>query len=109
MSVDLLGRYSITLRTASMEFPPVPLGSDLGKAFDEADRLIRITFPDCAPIVQASAGWRGKPVSDKQVILLKTMGVEDDVIGLLENMGQAKALIDQRKLGGGVKRRRPTA
>jgi len=41
--------------------------------------------------------------------LLKTMGVEDDVIALLENMGQAKALIDQRKLGGGVKRRRPSA
>ncbi len=109
MSIDLLGKYSITLRTASMEFPPVPLGADLGKAFDEADRLIRITFPDCAPIVQANAGWRGKPVSEKQVVLLKTMGVEDDVICLLENMGQAKALIDQRKLGGGVRRRRPTA
>jgi len=108
LTIDLLGRFSITLATSSMEYPPVPLGTDLAKAFDEADKLIRITFPDCGPIVQASARWRGKPASEKQVELLRNMGVEEEVIGLLENMGQAKALIDQRKLGAGRKRRRPS-
>jgi len=109
ISVDLLGRFSITLSSSMMEYPPVPLGTDLAKAFDEADRLIRIAYRDCGPIVQASAGWRGKPVSEKQIDLLRNMDVEEDVILLLENMGQAKALIDQRKLGAGQRRRRPTA
>ena len=108
LTIDLLGRFSLTLASTLMEYPPVPLGTDLAKAFDEADRLVRITYPDCGPIVQASARWRGKPATERQVELLRTMGVEDDVIVLLENMGQAKALIDQRKLGAGRKRRRPT-
>ncbi len=109
LTVDLLGRFSVILSSSQMEYPPVPLGTDLAKAFDGADQLIRITYPDCAPIVQASARWRAKPVSDKQLEVLRNMSVEEDVIGLLENMGQAKALIDQRKLGSGRRRRRPNA
>lgn len=108
LSVDLLGRFSVRLSSTLMEYPPVPLGTDLAKAFDEADRLVRITYPDCGPIVQASARWRGKPVTEKQAELLRSIGVEEDLIALLENSGQAKALIDQRKLGAGKRRRRPT-
>jgi len=38
--------------------------------------------------------------------LLRKMAVEEDVIALLETMGQARALIEQRKLGAGRKQRR---
>ena len=107
ITVDLLGRYSITLSSTLMQYPTLPLGTNLGEAFDEADKVIRITYPDCAPIVQANARWRTKPVSEKQIEVLRNMGIEEDVIGMLENMGQAKALIDQRKLGAGHRRRRP--
>jgi len=109
LTVDLLGRFSLTLASSLMEYPPVALGTDLAKAFDESDKLVRITYPDCGHIVQASAKWRGKPTSDKQIELLRNMGVEDDVIALLETSGQAKALLDQRKLGAGTRRRRPSA
>ncbi|MDR3690844.1 MAG: DEAD/DEAH box helicase [Fimbriimonas sp.] len=106
IETDLLGRLSLTLLSQQMTYPPMPLGTDLAKAFDEADRMIRLTFPDCGPIVQANASWREKPPSEKQIDILRKMGVEDDVIALVETMGQARALIEQRKLGGGRKRRR---
>ena len=106
IEVDLLGRYSLTLSSSQMQYPALPLGTDLAKAFDEADRMIRMTFPDCGPIVQANASWRDKPPSERQLDLLRKMAVEEDVIALLETMGQARALIEQRKLGAGRKQRR---
>jgi len=106
LTVDLLGRYSVTLSSSLMQHPPVPLGTDMAKAFDESDKLVRIAFSGCLPIVQASARWRDKPVSEKQIEVMRDMGIEGDVISLIENMGQAKALIDQRKLGAGRKRPR---
>ena len=109
ITIDLLGRFSVKLTSSLMEYPVLQLGTDLAKAFDEADKLIRLMYPDCGPIVQANAGWRTKPVSDKQMEILRGMGIEEDVLSMLENMGQAKALIDQRKLGAGQRRRRPTA
>jgi hypothetical protein len=103
---DLLGRFSTPIASATTEYPPVALGTDFAKAFDEADKLLRITDSDCGPIVQASARWREKAPSEKQVDLLSHMGIEEDVISLIEAAGQAKALTDQRKPGAGVKRRR---
>jgi len=107
MEMDVLGRFFLTLSSSQMTYPSLPLGSDLGKAFDEADRLIRMTFPDCGPIVQANASWRDKPPSEKQIELLQKMGVEANLIAALETMGQARALIEQQKLG--VRRRQRKA
>ena len=107
MEMDVLGRFFLTLSSSQMTYPSLPLGADLAKAFDEADRLVRMTFPDCGPIVQANASWRDKPPSEKQVDLLRNMEVEEHLIAALETMGQARALIEQHKLGVKRKHRKP--
>ncbi len=107
IDVDLLGRYYLTLSSIQMQYPKLPLGDDLAKSFDEADKLIRMTFPDCGPIVHANASWRDKPPSVKQLDLLRKMLVEEDQIVLLQTMGQARSLIEQRKLGMSRKHRKP--
>ncbi|AIE86423.1 DEAD/DEAH box helicase [Fimbriimonas ginsengisoli] len=106
ISVDVLGRYSLTLSSTMMEYPPLPLGEDLAKVFDEADRFIRMTWSDCVQIVRADARWREQPPTDRQVDTLRRMSVPEDVIALCATAGQARSLIEQHKLGNGRKRRR---
>lgn len=104
--VDPLGRFSLVLSSSLMEYPPVPLGTELGKVFDEADRMVRLTWSDCVQIVRADARWREQPPTERQIAMLQRMGVPDDVIVLCTTAGQARALIEQHKLGNGRRRRR---
>jgi len=96
---DELGRMTVELRSSSMPPMHVPLGDDLQPAFDEADRLIRMTWADAGRIVKADARWREKPPSDRQKEILKSLGVSDRDIELLETMHQARSLIERRRLG----------
>lgn len=102
---DELGRYRLILRSASMEYPPVPLGEEIERAFDEADRTIHSWWPDAGRIVRGDAGWRSQAPSPKQLELLRSMGVGEDELGFVTTRGQARALIEQRRLGN-VRRRR---
>ena len=104
--MDPLGRFSVTLRSSMMDYPSMPVGEDLAKAFDESDRLIRMTWSDCVQIVRADARWREQKPTERQVDTLRRMDVPADVILLCETAGQARALIEQHKLGNG-RRRRP--
>lgn len=106
ISSDLLGRYTLTLTSTLMEYPPIPLGEDLSKVFDEADRFVRMTWSDCVQIVRADARWREQPPTDRQLDTLRRMAVPEDVIKLCETAGQARALIEQHKLGNGRRKRR---
>jgi superfamily II DNA or RNA helicase len=106
ISMDLLGRYSLTLSSTLLDYPPLPLGEDLTKVFDEADRLVRMTWSDCVQIVRADARWREQKPTDRQLDALRRMAVPEDVIALCQTAGQARALIEQHKLGNGRKRRR---
>ena len=96
---DELGRYTLTIGSSMMPEMRSPVGTELERAFDEADRMIRIAFPDCGQIVRADATWREKPPSEKQVEELKRYGVDMAAIQALETMGQAHMLIQQRKIG----------
>lgn len=96
---DELGRYTLTIGSSLMPEMRSPVGTELERAFDEADRMIRIAFPDCGQIVRADATWREKPPSDKQIEQLRRFGVDNDAIQALETMGQAHMLIQQRKIG----------
>ena len=99
ISTDELGRMTVELRSATMPPMRVPLGDDLQRAFDEADRLIRMTWSDAGRIVKADARWREKPPSDRQKEILRSLGVEDREIELLETMHQARSLIERRRIG----------
>jgi superfamily II DNA or RNA helicase len=106
ISMDPLGRFSLHLQSSLMDYGTMPLGDQLERAFDEADRMIHMTFPDCSPIVTSSAAWRERPPSEKQLEVLRSMGVDEATLSLVETMGQARALIEQRKLGNGRRKRR---
>ena len=99
ISTDELGRMTVELRSSMMPPMRVPLGDDLQRAFDEADRLIRMTWSDAGRIIKADARWREKPPSDKQKEILKSLGVEAREIELLETMHQARSLIERRRIG----------
>jgi hypothetical protein len=105
--MDPLGRYSLTLTSSMMDYPSLPLGEDLAKAFDDADRLVRLTWSDCVSIVRADARWREQKPTERQVDAMRRMAIPDDVIALCATAGQARSLIEQHKLGNGRRRRRP--
>lgn len=103
---DMLGRMSLQLKSSFMEYPPMPVGTELAKAFDEADKLVRMTWADCVQIVRADARWREQPPTDRQLDTLRRLGVEENFIALCETAGQARAMIEQHKLGNARRRRR---
>ena len=96
---DELGRYSLVLGSSMMSDMRCPVGDALEKAFDEADRMIRLTFPDCKQIVRADASWRDLPPTEKQIAELNRLGVADETIASLETMGQAHHLIQRSRMG----------
>ena len=99
IATDELGRMTVELKSSMMPPMRVPLGDDLQRAFDEADKLIRMTWSDTSRIVKADARWREKPPSDRQKEILLSLGVEQREIALLETMHQARSLIERRRLG----------
>ena len=103
---DELGRFQLHLSSSLMDYGQMQLGDDLITAFDEADRLIHLTFPDCLPIVRANEGWRESAPTDRQRQNLRAMGVDEATIAQISTRGQARALIEQSKLGRTVSRRR---
>lgn len=106
ITTDVLGRMSLTLTSSFMEYPAMSVGDDLTKAFDEADGIIRMTWSDCAQIVRADARWREQPPTERQLDTLRRLGVEETFIALCQTAGQARAMIEQHKLGNARRRKR---
>jgi ATP-dependent helicase IRC3 len=105
MTIDELGRASLELRSSKLAPMSVPLGEELHQAFDEADRLIRLTWPDSGNIVKADARWRDKPPTDRQVLVLRELGASELELAQIRTMGQARTLIERRRMGIERKRR----
>lgn len=99
IATDELGRMTVELKSSMMPPMRVPLGDDLQRAFDEADKLIRMTWSDAGRIVKADARWREKRPSDRQKEILLGLGVDEREIALLETMHQARSLIERRRIG----------
>ena len=106
ITTDVLGRMELTLTSSFMEYPPMPVGEELSKAFDEADSIIRMTWSDCAQIVRADARWREQPPTERQLDTLRRLGVEENFIALCQTAGQARAMIEQHKLGNARRKKR---
>jgi ATP-dependent helicase IRC3 len=99
ISTDELGRLFIELSSSKMRSMRVPLGDNLERAFDEADRLIRLSWPDAGNIVRADAKWREKPPTLRQLELLREMGTTEQELSVLETMAHARSLIERRRIG----------
>jgi hypothetical protein len=103
LSIDELGRMTLELKSSKLPGMKVALADNLHQAFDEADRLIRLTWPDSGNIVKADARWREMPPSARQIAMLKELGSTDLELAQIQTMGQARTLIERRRLG--IKRR----
>jgi hypothetical protein len=103
---DELGRFRLRCRSDLMDYGEFPVSDDLQEAFDGADRLIHMTFPDCGPIVTANAKWREEPATERQFDALRRMGADEATLQLVSTRGQARALIEQFKLGKKLPRRK---
>jgi len=103
---DELGRYTLKLQSVLMDYGEMPVGTDLEAAFDEADHMVHSAFPDCGPIVRSNAQWRERKPTERQIEALRQLGVDDGMMLLIKTAGQARALIEQRKMGRGILRRR---
>jgi len=103
---DELGRFHLKLTSDLMDYGNMTLGDDLRQAFDDADKFVHLTFPDCGPIVRANENWRESAPTDRQRQNLRAMGIDEATIASITNRGQARALIEQSKLGRTVARRR---
>jgi superfamily II DNA or RNA helicase len=99
ITIDELGRYWLRLATEHTDFGLVQLGQELQHSFDTADQLIQMTFPDCGQIVRANAGWREEAPTAQQLESLRRLGADPDSISQVKNRGQARAMIEQLKLG----------
>ncbi len=99
ISIDELGRLKLELKSSRLAPMQVPLGEDLHRAFDEADGLIRLTWPDSGNIVKADARWRQKAPTDRQLAILRELGTTEAELAQIQTMGQARTLIERRRLG----------
>ena len=67
--------------------------------------MVRLTFPDCHNIVQADAHWRERAPSEKLIAKLREFEVDEKTLTSILTMGQAHALLNQKKMGHIRKRR----
>lgn len=102
---DELGRYSLVVGSSLIPEIRTPIGEDFARVFDDADRMVRLTFPDCHNIVQADAHWRERAPSEKLLMKLREFEVDEKTISNIATMGQAHALLNQKKMGHVRKRR----
>jgi hypothetical protein len=91
---DALGHYTLTLSSAARDSISFPCGSDLPMAFRSSDKRIKEVWPFTGGLTMSVAGWRREPVRAEQRAELKALGVDDAVLAMLENAGQAWTLLE---------------
>jgi hypothetical protein len=91
---DALGFFDLTLSSATREPITFECGSDPPIAFQRADHQIREIWPFTKGLTMSVAGWRKEPVRPEQREELKALGVDDTMLAMLENAGQAWTLLE---------------
>ena len=71
-------------------------------ALREADRVIRAEYSEFMNLSNRNASWRGKPASQKQIGLLRKLGLYEEGDGLTK--GEASDMIDRMLSGRSRKR-----
>jgi superfamily II DNA or RNA helicase len=94
---DALGFYHLVLTSASRDPLEFELGRDIEDAFRRADRKIKDVWPFTNGLTLASTGWRKDNVTQDQKEQLRSMGVEETVLAMLDTAGQAWTLLELKK------------
>ncbi len=92
---DTLGRYHLELAVGSQsEGDPYDLGQDLTRAFAIADRKVLERWPFSRGYTSQRGLWRKEKATERQRHELRELGVDVNVIELVETAGQAWNLIE---------------
>lgn len=92
---DTLGRFHLELATENqIEGQPIDLGEDLVRAFTIADRKVQERWPFSRGFTSQRGLWRKEGVTERQRHELRELGVDSNVIELVETAGQAWNLIE---------------
>ncbi len=94
---DALGFYHLMVTSASRDPLEFELGRDVADAFRRADRRIKDIWPFTSGLTMSNTGWRNGNVSNEQKEELRTLGVEETVLAMLDTAGQAWTLLELKK------------
>lgn len=94
MACDTLGRWRVQAKSSQVN-KVQDCGTDPGLAFKTADGFIKQLWPDSMRIVDGSANWHQAKPSEKQVALLKQLGISETVIAACDR-GRASMLITRQ-------------
>jgi hypothetical protein len=92
---DTLGRFHLELATENqIEGQQIDLGEDLVRAFAIADRKVQERWPFSRGYTSQRGLWRKEGVTERQRNELRELGVDANVIEMVETAGQAWNLIE---------------
>ena len=94
---DALGFYHLVITSASREPTEFELGRNVEDAFRRADKRIKDVWPFTNGLTMANSGWRNNHVTQDQKDQLRSMGVEETVLAMLDPAGQAWTLLELKK------------
>lgn len=94
---DALGFYHLVVTSSSREPMEFELGRDINDAFRRADRKIKDIWPFTNGLTMANTGWRNSAVTHDQKEELRSLGVEETVLAMLDTAGQAWTLLELKK------------
>ena len=97
LECDALGFFHLTLSSASRLPQNFECGDDMLRSFKIADRHVKELWPFIAGYTSASTQWRQDRVTDDQRKELKTLGVDETVLAMLDNAGQAWTLLELKR------------
>lgn len=99
---DPLGRYHLRFSIGmSFEDSPIELGVDLIRAFRVADRQVQERWPFSRGFTTSKGRWRSEPITEWQKHELRELGVERNIVELVDTAGQAWNLIELHRRGKG--------
>ena len=94
---DALSFYHLVITSSVRDPIEFELGRDIGEAFRRADRKIKDVWPFTKGLTMAMTGWRQDRVTQDQKEALRAMGVEENVVAMLDTAGQAWTLLELKK------------
>lgn len=94
---DALGFFHLVLSSASREPIEFELGRCLEEAFRRGDKRVKEVWPFTGGLTLAATGWRNNPITAEQKEELRALGVEETVLSMLDNSGQAWTLLELKR------------
>jgi superfamily II DNA or RNA helicase len=97
LECDVLGCYHLTLSSSTRQPMVFSYGDDIQNAFLRADRQIKEIWPFTGALTLSHSSWRDKRITSEQRQELRTLGVEETIIGMLDTAGQAWTLLELKR------------